>query len=523
MRRPDAILPPAAAYPGARRALATTARPALVALAAGILLAVLTQTMDAPAALFLCVALLALAPALIWPEVATIGAIFLLYINFPAILTKQHGMPDVAAGGFILLLAVPIAYHLFVRREKLRIDAIVGLMVAFLLIMLVSSFQAVDGNAALEHLIKFLTEGLLIYLLLVNAIRRRVTLKRVLWALLAAGALLGVLSLYQEVTGSYAQEFGGLAYRNYVQAPEIEAVAEPVRRRTWDRAQGPVDEPNRFAQILIVLLPFSLFLYRNGKRGATRWMAGVLGLLTLAGMAVTLSRGALVALLLMVVALVCLRWIRPVHLAVALVLLLVLIPTVSPHFVPRMLSIANVTYLLEDDPANQRHADGAIRGRTTSMLTALTMFRDHPILGVGPGQFREYYLEYVDNPDIKFRDIRTTRRAHTLYFEMGAEVGVLGLGTFLAIPLLLGWRLFGERRRWADRDPELADLATACCLSLLAYLTTAIFLHLSFQRYYWTLIALCGVTLIILRVHPFSPSRAAEAGRRLTGAHSCRT
>jgi putative inorganic carbon (hco3(-)) transporter len=470
------------------------------AVGATAVLAWLVQALDAPAVLTLCVAFLILAPALIWPEVATAVTVFLLYVNFPAILTKQHGMPDIVAGAFILLLAVPLAHHLIIKRKRLRADTAVALMLGLLLVMLVSTFRAIDGAVAGEYVFKFLTEGLLLYTLFINVIRRRDTLKRVLWTVLAAGALLATLGLYQDATGSYSQEFGGLAYRNYVETPADDSGTSAGRRQTWDRAQGPVDEPNRFAQILIVLLPFGFFLYRRSSMRPIRWAAGGMGLLVLAGMAVTLSRGALVAVILMAFSLAAIRWIRPAHLAAALLILLVSIPAVSPHFIPRMLSIANVAHLLEDDPADQRLADGAIRGRMTSMLTAYTVFRDYPVLGVGPGQFRFYYLEYVDNPDIKFRDIRTTRRAHTLYFEMGAELGVLGLGTFVAIPLVLGHRLWAERRRWHGRDGELSDLATACCLSLLAYLTTAIFLHLSFQRYYWMLITICGATLYVLRV-----------------------
>ncbi len=37
-------------------------------------------------------------------------------------------------------------------------------------------------------------------------------------------------------------------------------------------------------------------------------------------------------------------------------------------------------------------------------------------------------------------------------------------------------------------------------LSLLTYLVTAIFLHLSYERYYWFLLALAGVTARILAV-----------------------
>jgi hypothetical protein len=47
-------------------------------------------------------------------------------------------------------------------------------------------------------------------------------------------------------------------------------------------------------------------------------------------------------------------------------------------------------------------------------------------------------------------------------------------------------------------DSELADTAMAFFLSLVAYLISAIFAHLSYQRYLWLLVALCSVTIHIL-------------------------
>ena len=47
-------------------------------------------------------------------------------------------------------------------------------------------------------------------------------------------------------------------------------------------------------------------------------------------------------------------------------------------------------------------------------------------------------------------------------------------------------------------DSELADTAMAFFLSLTAYLISAIFAHLSYQRYLWLLMALGSVTIHIL-------------------------
>jgi len=464
-------------------------------------LALLVLHFDAPPVLAAGIVLLALAPALLWPELATVLVVFLLYINFPAILTKQVGLPDVVAGGFIVLLAIPLAHTLFVGRERLRIDSTFLWMVAFLASLLVSSLVAVNQATALMRVLEFAVHGLLLYWLIINVVRNQRVLRRVIWTLLAAGSLLGGLSLYQEVTGSYHQEFGGLAYRNYV-PPALDATGESVsRRQTRDRAQGPVDEPNRFAQVMIVLLPLAVLSYRVGSPRHVRLAAVVAGVVILGAIGITLSRGTFIAILLMAVAMAILRWVRPLHLVLCLTVLVLSIPLLTPHYVPRMLSIVTAAHLTADDPVQRNQADGAIRGRTTSMLTALHVFRDHPILGVGPGQFRYHYMAYVDNPDIvKFRDNRgVTRRAHSLYLEMAAETGIVGTFLFLGMVLLLMRELWRMRRRWLKQRPELADLATAFWLSLFAYLATGVFLHLSFQRYYWFLIALAAAALYVVK------------------------
>src|SRR5690606_12304838 len=59
------------------------------------------------------------------------------------------------------------------------------------------------------------------------------------------------------------------------------------------------------------------------------------------------------------------------------------------------------------------------------------------------------------------------------------------------------------RKRWMSVRPDLANLATGLLLALVAYLTTGIFLHLSYARYFWLMMALANAAVYI----------AAELGR----------
>jgi putative inorganic carbon (hco3(-)) transporter len=130
-------------------------------------------------------------------------------------------------------------------------------------------------------------------------------------------------------------------------------------------------------------------------------------------------------------------------------------------------------------------------------VAAWHVFLDYPILGVGPGHFSEYYsLPYCNR--VGLIEQLKKYRGHNLYFETLAETGILGLVSFMAVILAIMRGLWKVRRRLHNEGSELADVAMAFFLCLVAYLISAIFAHLSYQRYFWLLMALCSATIHIL-------------------------
>jgi hypothetical protein len=476
-------------------------------------LVALVQRFDAPIVLVGSLALPAVLALLLRPAIAIPATLLLVYLNIPAILTQQHRVPTLVAGAIILLLAFPLIHVLVVRREPLRLDATFFLMLGYLAVLVVTTMGVTGHRVAIQQIQKFLVEGVLLYWLLINVIRTRETLNHAIWTILAAGTLLGALTTYQELTGSFTREFGGLSRRNheYLALQHLDREDPGVRERLQQyarnnpngarssRANGPMDEPNRFAQILIVLLPLALFTYRTRRnRWAGLFVMAASGSIVL-GMVFSHSRGAFTTLVGLALIAGAMRWIRRSYLIGGAVAAVVLVSLLAPRYVERITSIVTASALFGDD--SSQNADGAIRGRATSMFAAAQVFMDHPLKGVGPGQFKPYYSEEYRqrNPDLKFRDVQGPRSSHSLYLEIAAEGGVLGLTSFFAIFGFLMHGLNRERRRWRRSRPELAGLATAFLFSLLAYLGTGVFLHLSFQRYLWLLIGLAGAALHILR------------------------
>jgi hypothetical protein len=73
--------------------------------------------------------------------------------------------------------------------------------------------------------------------------------------------------------------------------------------------------------------------------------------------------------------------------------------------------------------------------------------------------------------------------------------------------------LYRVRKRSRGVRPDLENLATSFILVLLAYLTTGLFLHLSYMRYFWLIFALASAasTIALKELEPSSIEPAATS------------
>jgi putative inorganic carbon (hco3(-)) transporter len=474
--------------------------PLIAVAGAGALTVILISGMDAPLVLLLALAALgAVWLVLTAPFTGVLMAIFLIFTNLPAVAHRQGLLPEAAAAALVGLLFVPaLVRNMAARRERLLMGPVFGLMVAFLAVKLISSAFAVDVPLALGHTGAYAMEGMVVFLLVVNTVRNRSDLVRALAVIVGAAAFLSALTIYQTISGNLEQEFGGLAQRSL---EHLEGRSDAIRTHgslLEDRSRGPVDDANRYGQILLVAGAFALALFWNATGRLRAVLLGA-GALVLSAILLTYSRGAFLTLVLLIVALGALRYLPPRRLAVVLLVGALMVPVVAPGYMDRVHSIAGAIGLVSPE-ATTVEPDGPTRGRTTQMLAATLAFAEHPVLGVGPGQYTPHHsVRYQLRPEIAFRALPVPRRAHNLFLEVAAEGGVVGLLLFLAIPFFLLrslWRI--RRTAMEERLGHVEHLAVGFLLAILAYLGTGMFLHLAFQRYYWMLVALSAAAIWIL-------------------------
>jgi putative inorganic carbon (hco3(-)) transporter len=248
------------------------------------------------------------------------------------------------------------------------------------------------------------------------------------------------------------------------------------------RASGPLDDPNDLACVLVTALPLLLVLVpkpRPGRRWHPLALVALLAAVVLAiGAVSTLSRGAAFAVAATVVLLAA-RQALPLRVLVAAGVLAVIgigaLVVVAPEQV---------------DQAVGEKANIAAENIDTRELrweAAARMLAENPVLGVGPGGFRSEYAAASGAAELA----EQTPVAHSMYLEVGAELGIPGLLLFLGY-IACGF-VAGERalRLGADRKTVLATQG-----ALLAVLVASIFLSEQYYLSMWALVAaMCGLEL----------------------------
>lgn len=466
-----------------RAAIAAAAIVILGALGAGILSA------DAPLLVVAGASGLFLAIAMVLrPDVATLTSIAIIYSNAAVVLVRFHSLPPFAAAFVPLLLLVPLARDLVVRRLPVVAPPAMGWMVVLLGIYLISALFSTDTKRSWDAVTVFLTEGFVLYFLVINVIRSPDMVRAVTWALLAAGAFVSIFAVHQTITGNYDSNYFGFAQADA-------AIRTGVTTLTGDvfqpRMAGSIGETNRFAQTMLMLVPLGIFRVFGERSTVLKVIAGLMTVLITLSVILSFSRGAAVGLAVLVVALMAMRMVRARH-ALLVVVALALILAAFPQYTNRITSLAGVGGL---EASGTSAVDNSLLSRITETAAAGLVMLDHPVIGVGPAMFPAYYEAYANDIGILVRN-DAEREAHNLYLGVGAELGIPGLVVFLLIAISVVQMLRRARRASIVRRPDLERLTTPFLLALLTYYVTGMFLHLSFGRFYWLMLAVATAAAV---------------------------
>ncbi|MGD0106342.1 MAG: putative O-glycosylation ligase, exosortase A system-associated [Rhodopila sp.] len=244
---------------------------------------------------------------------------------------------------------------------------------------------------------------------------------------------------------------------------------------------------NQVALIVLMTMPILAYIREVSEARLLR-LGALAGIILFAVCVIaTTSRGGLAGLLILALAGIATTRHKVRYLAAMLIAGMVLVQTVPESWTQRM------------DTIQSADQDSSFMGRVIVWKLSTLIALDHPLLGGGlhAVQSLNVWNAYVpsfgklsfiptDAPDL------SPHAAHSIYFEVLGDTGILGLSVFLGIMascFLTGFRIKAAARNRPDLQ-WAARLASMLQLSLLSFLSTGALLSAAYHDLVFLVVAL---------------------------------
>jgi putative inorganic carbon (hco3(-)) transporter len=359
----------------------------------------------------------------------------LIYIAFAILKPESLWSWSVEPGNYSRIIAVALlagwAMHGFGDWNFGRSRAVVVSLLGFMLWMVASAVLAQDQAAAwndVEAKFKIVLPCLVGF----TVIKSTAQLKQLAW----------VIMLSQ----------GFIAY---------EANLAYLDGNNWIREVGFSGMDNNCVSISMVCgAGLAFFLGLAETLWWRRWLAFVLAGLMAHTIMLAESRGGMLGLIVTgAISFILIRK-RPVYYAYLLLALVVGLRLAGP----------SVWQRFDSSFAEKEDRDASAQSRIDLWKGCLTMMSTEPLLGVGPHNFPLYAQQF---------GYTRGKEAHSLWLQLGAEIGVPGLGFLLAFYLIAMWRLRLLAKQFDTIAPDIADNCRMVIAALVGFMVSAQFVTLT--------------------------------------------
>ncbi len=342
----------------------------------------------------------------------------------------------------------------------------VNILLALCVAALISIPFGIDPWTSRHMFLDAFVKFVLMFLVMINAVRTEKRLRGMLYLVIAAGAFLAYSALSAYRRGAFSVE----GYRV---------------RGTFT---GTLADPNDTALFLVMMIPLAIALFLAARAKFPRLILVLATLLMTGAIFVTYSRGGFLALLVMSAFLTWkLSRRAPIQTAIfaffALILVAVALP---PNYLERLSSITD----------SSRDTRGSASQRRDLLNQSVEVALTHPLAGIGMGNF----------PQVS----RSGHASHNAYTQVASEMGLPALALYLAfIFVALGRlkRIERETRALAgnhDAYKRIYFLSIGLQASLIGFMVGSFFLSVA---YYWFLYYLVGFAVCLSRLYETGPGR----------------
>jgi O-antigen ligase len=245
---------------------------------------------------------------------------------------------------------------------------------------------------------------------------------------------------------------------------------------------------------MLPLIPLAIDRLFNEKKMSRRVFAAWALFVCILTVMVTFSRGAFVAMMVMLIIIFLLNKPRPSVVVATVGMVIVLMQFVPAQYTERLRTLLDFIPGFGDPNAVVEEA--SFQGRSNQLEVGLLVFADHPIFGIGMENVKAVFFEY--SRILGNVDSREERAIHNYYLEIAVERGIVGLLAFGILMFGVYRGVMYSRKHLIEAgDMQYAGMVTALGIGLIGYFIAATFLHDAYNRYFWLLI---GIALALPEV-----------------------
>lgn len=325
-----------------------------------------------------------------------LGAYFALIVVVP-----HDYWNNVFAFGAAVILFLIFCFNSAKNKKRLRVDKIGFFLPVFVLAVVYAFISSISPSLSFRFLIFYVT-AIIAVLLIVSEADNAKKLTAMISIVLASVTFAGIYACIQRISGVKVVE------------NQVDLSLE-LNKNMPGRVYGTFGNPNNFAELLVLTIPFFIAVFLNSKTAKGKIAAFIGVLPALVAIAMTYSRSGWIGLVIAMLIFVTFKNWRVLPLVIIIGLLM--LPILPQSIMNRILTIGN----LEDSSTSYRFL---IFESFSGML------KDVWARGIGLGS------------DVIFLAVKSYKQlvnghypvhAHNNYIQLLAEMGVVGILSYLAM------------------------------------------------------------------------------------------
>lgn len=351
---------------------------------------------------------------------------------------------------FFILKTGEIKKYISIKVKKALKNSLIRLMILLLILMVVSTIYASNKAIALNESVRFLSY-IMIGFLIISELNTKHFFSMIVFNYILISFLLNILGLIQYFTGI------GIS-------TTVNIVSNTLR------LESTFGNPNSFGAYIVLALFPTIMIFIKEKNSKLKTFYGVQVVLSLITLILTYSRNSWLAFFVGILIITIMYSWKFIFIIIAGGGISLFIPSIMGR-------VKQFTDMSQN------------MSRINIWKIAIKMIKDHPIRGVGNGNFSVLYDSYVEKYPELWMEFVTAFPTHNAYLKVFSELGVFGLVIFLSIIFnLMKTMIYLNKKLKGNFKNFYMGFFVSCCVMLILNIFDNIFFVPQIALPFWIMV-----------------------------------